>query len=109
MQSSTPVTSSPYFIGLDEPVAYPHPMSVNQTPPTQMQVMFDNQAKSAMPLQSYEFLPLDFSQGGLFGNSDPELRGHHLGPNTPSMTESSWPMEESVPGLMSSRETTTFL
>ncbi|SMR41429.1 unnamed protein product [Zymoseptoria tritici ST99CH_1E4] len=111
MQSSSPHTSSPYVVGLDEPASYPVAMSVGQTPPTQMQVMYDNQSKAPAPMQSYEFLPIDYSHGGFFGTSDPELGGH-LDPNTPTpslMTEGSWPMDDGMPGLMQSRETTTFL
>ena len=62
----------------------------------------------------FDFLPLDYGQGGLFGNHDPEIHGHGGDANTPTpslMTEASFLVEGSVPALMScgtSRETSTF-
>lgn len=123
MPPTSPHGPSPYFVDLDvdEPSAYPLPLSAGQTPPPHGLMMYNDQFKPVVQ-QSLEFLPLDHNQGSFFGDNEGEMMPHHLqhhaGTPTPSqasyMTDTSFMTDDNVPGLMmsgsnqNSRETTTF-
>ncbi|PIB03126.1 Fork-head transcriptional regulator 2 [Cercospora beticola] len=62
-----------------------------------------------LPVSGLEFLPIDMTQGGLFGDHDPELGTTHPDTPTPSlMTEASFMTDDHGMSRGNSREGTTF-
>lgn len=62
-----------------------------------------------LPVSGLEFLPIDMTQGGLFGDQDPELGTTHPDTPTPSlMTEASFMTDDHGMSRGNSREGTTF-
>ena len=71
------------------------PSSAPQSPPSQLQLIYDDTAKQGA-FSSYQFLPIDYSSNPIFGDHDPDMN-----PETPSlMTEASYANEEAMPSLI---------
>lgn len=87
---ATPATSPAY--PHDLPHVHTQPLFNPQTPPDHqafpstspsgLYLSYGETAEpKAAPLATFDFLPLDYGQAGLFGNHDPELQ---FDPNTPT-------------------------